>query len=146
MYRFLSGLLISPFYFPLSMGATSLLPALCLFALGLPTQQAKAAPTPYNVDLHITRRALPLPELPTANIDRSSLTVKDGGVLVHYISSNVDFATAAQAIIVIHGRQRDAANYFAGMQAAVEAANNSKVVIIAVRSLFISQIHEINKR
>src|SRR5258706_5779233 len=132
MRRFLSNLLISSPCLPLSMGASSLLPALSLFALGVPMQLAKAAPTTYNLDPHITRRASPLPELPTANIDRSSLTVKDGGVLVHYISSNVDFATATQAIIVIHGRQRDAANYFAGMEAAVDAAGKSKVVIMAV--------------
>ena len=139
MYRSLSSLLISSSCLPLSIWASALLPALSLFALGLPTQLAKAAPTPYNTDLHITRDALPLLappllELPTANIDRSSLTVGDGAVLVHYISNNVDFATATQAIIVIHGRQRDAGNYFAGMQAAVEAANKSKVVIMAVRS------------
>ena len=119
------------------MWASSLLPAISLFVVGVPTQLAKAAPTPYNMDLHITRHAPPLPELPTAYIDRSSLTVKDGGVLVHYISNNVDFSTATQAIIVIHGRQRDAANYFAGMQAAVDAANKSNVVIMAVRCPFL---------
>ena len=119
------------------MWASSLLPALSLLALGVPTQLANAAPTPYNTDLRISRRAPPLPELPTAYIDRSGLTVGDGGVLVHYISSNVDFATATQAIIVIHGRQRDAANYFAGMQAAVDAAYKNKVVIMAVWSPFL---------
>ena len=120
----------------LSICAPSLLPALSLFALSLPTQLAKAAPTTYSVDPHITRRASPLPEIPTANIDRLSLTVKDGGVLVHYISSNVDFTTATQAVIVIHGRQRDAANYFAGVQAAVEAANKSKIITMAVCFVF----------
>ena len=98
-------------------------------------QLAKAAPTACNLDIHITRGS-PLPELPATNIDRSSLTVKGGGVLVHYISSNVDFTTATQAIIVIHGRHCDAANYFAGMQAAVEAANKSKIIIMAVWALF----------
>ena len=104
--------------------------------IGVPTQLGKAEPTAYNTDLHMTSYADPLPELPTANIDRSSLTIKDGGVLVHYISSNVDFATSTQAIIVIHGKERDAANSFAGMQAAIEAANKSKITIIAVRSPF----------
>jgi predicted alpha/beta-fold hydrolase len=103
-------------------------------ALGAPMQPAKIATTPYNI--HITRQASPLPELPTANIDRSSLTVRDGGVLVHYISNDVDFATATQVIIVIHGLQRDANNAFAEMQGAVKAANKSKVVIVAVRSPF----------
>jgi len=113
------------------MWPSSLLPALSLLVVGVPTQLAKAAPTPCSMDLHITPRAPPLPELPTAYIDRSSLTVKDGGVLVHYISNNVDFFTATQAIIVIHGRLRDAANYFAGMQAAVDTANKSNIVIMA---------------
>ena len=98
------------------------------------------------MDLHITRRASPLPELPTANIDRSGLEVKGGGVLVHYISSNVDFSTAIQVVIVIHGRERDAANEFAGMQAAVEAANKSKVVVMAVRSLECCSDHQIDRR
>ena len=124
------------------MWASSLLPALSLLFVGVPTQLTKAAPTPDNTDL---QRAPPLPELPTAYIDRSSLTVKDGGVLVHYISNNVDFSTATQAIVVIHGRQRDAANYFAGMQAAVEAANKSNIVIMAVRSALLLK-HQINKR
>ena len=84
----------------------------------------------------MTSHADPLPEIPTANIDRSSLTIKDGGVLVHYISSNVDFATSTRAIIVIHGKERDAANSFAGMQAAIEAANKSKITIMAVWSPF----------
>ena len=108
-----------------------------LLSLRTLTQLAKAAPTPHNVDLHITPRASrpqrpPLPERPTAYIDRSSLTVGDGGVLVHYISNNVDFTTATQAIIVIHGFRRDAANSFADMQ---EATNKSKAVIMAVRPL-----------
>ena len=133
MYRFLSTLLISSFSLP---WALSLLPALFLLALGIPTQLAKGAPTPYNIELRATSNAPPLPELPTANIDRSSLTVKNGGVLVHYISSNVDFATATQAIIVIHGKERDAANCFAGMQAAIEAANKSRIAIMAVRPPF----------
>ena len=128
------------------MWAASLLPALSLLVLSVPTQLAKAASIPYNPDQHIIRRATPLPELPTANIDRSGLTVRDGGVLVHYISSNVDFSTATQAIIVIHGRDRDAANEFTGMQAAVEAANKSNVVIMAVRSLSYCSNHQINKR
>jgi hypothetical protein len=131
MYRPLSNLLISSFSLSLSIWAACLLPAL---SLGAPTRPAKVATTQYNT--HITRQAPPLPELPTANIDRSSLTVKGCGVLVHYISNNVDFATATQAVIVIHGRQRDAANYFAGMQAAVDAANKSKLVIMAVRVPF----------
>ena len=80
---------------------------------------------------------LPLPELPTANIDRSSLTVGDGGTLVHYISNNVDFTTATQVIIVIHGVQRDAANSFTDMQGAAEAANKGNVVIMAVGSPFL---------
>ena len=44
---------------------------------------------------------------------------------------------ATQAIVVIHGVQRDAANSFTDMQGAVEAANKSKVVIMAVRSPFL---------
>ena len=95
------------------------------------------------MDLHITSHAEPLPELPTAKIDSSSLTVKDGGVLVHYISTNVDFSTATQAIIVIHGKERDAANSFAGMQAAAEAANKSKIIIMAVRSPLLFQNHNL---
>ena len=122
---------------PLSRWPSCLLPALALLALGAPPQPVKAAPTPQNTGTNTISHAPPLPELPTANIDRSSLTVGDGAVLVHYISNNVDFATATQAIIVIHGRQRDAGNYFAGMQAAVEAANKSKVIIMAVRSPFL---------
>ena len=115
------------------MWASSLLPALSLLFVGVPTQLTRAAPTPDNKDLH---HAPPLPEHPTAYIDRSSLTVKDGGVLVHYISNNVDFSTATQAIIVLHGRQRNAAKHFAGMEGAVEAANKSNIVIMAVRPLF----------
>ena len=134
MYRLLFNLLISSSCLPLSMWASSLLPALSLFVVGVPMQLAKAAPTLYNMDLHISRRAPPLRELPTANIDRSSLTVKDGGVLVHYISNNVDFHTATQAVIVIHGRENVAADEFAGIQAAAGAANKSNVVIMAVRS------------
>ena len=133
IYGFPSNLLIS--CLPLSMWASSLLPVLFL-VVGVPTQLAKAAPTPGNMDPNITYRVPPLRELPTAYIDRSSLTVKDGGVLVHYISNNVDFPTTTQAIIVIHGHERDAAREFAGMQAAVEAANKSNVVIMAVRSSF----------
>ena len=119
------------------MWAASLLPTLSLLVLGVPTKLAKAAPNPYHTNLHITRRVPPLPELPTANIDRLGLTVKGDGVLVHYISNNVDFSTATQAIIVIHGRQRDAVNHFAGMQAAVEAVNRRNVVIMAVTSPFL---------
>ena len=128
------------------MWAASLLSALSLIVLSVPTQLAKAAATPYNANLHITRRAPPLTELSTANIDRSGLTVRDDGVLVHYISSNVDFSTATQVIIVIHGRERDAAKEFAGMQAAVEAADKSNVVIMAVRSPFLFyQMYQSNK-
>ena len=119
---------------PLSKWLSCLFPALALLALGAPPQPVKAAPSSQNLGPPTTSRAPPLPELPTANIDRSSLIVGDGAVLVHYISNNVDFSTATQAIIVIHGDQRDAGNHFAGMQAAVAAANKSKVVIMAVRS------------
>jgi folate-dependent phosphoribosylglycinamide formyltransferase PurN len=83
----------------------------------------------------IIRHSSPLPEVPGAKIDRSSLTVGDGGVLVHYISSDVDYGAATQAIIVIHGRQRDANNSFAAMHEAVETANQNNVVIMAVRAL-----------
>ena len=147
MYRFLSNLLISFSYLSLSMWASPLLPVFSLLLAGVPTQLVKAAPIRSNMDLNITRHSSPLPELPTAYIDRSSLTVKGGGVLVHYISNNVDFSTATQAIIVIHGRQRDADNHFAGMQAAVDAANKSNVVIMAVRCPFLFyQKHQTNKR
>jgi hypothetical protein len=78
-----------------------------------------------------------LPEVQGAKIDRSSLTVGDGGVLVHYISSDVDFATATQAIIMVHGVHRDAFNAFASAQGAVEARNGSSVVIMAVRTLVV---------
>jgi hypothetical protein len=137
-------MLISSSCLPLAMWASSLLSSLSLLALGLPIQPAKAAPTSYNVDPYITRRAPPLSEVPGATIDRSSLTVGDGGVLVHYISSDVDFATATQAIIVIHGRQRDADRYFASVQGAVEAASKSKVVIMAVRTPFLFLNYQIN--
>ena len=137
MYKFFSYLLISSSFLPLSMWASPLLPVLSLLALGVPTELTEAAPAPFNMNPNITRHSSPLPELTTANIDRSSLTVKGDGVLVHYISNSVDFSTATQAIIVIHGRQRDAANHFAGMQAAVEAATKSNVVIMAVRSPFL---------
>ena len=127
---------------PCLMAAVFFVFYLFLLSLHAPTQLAKAAPTPHNVDLQITPRASrhqrpPLPELPTADIDRSSLTVGDGGVLVHYISNSVDFTTVTQAIIVIHGFRRDAANSFADMQGALEATNKSKVVIMSVRSLLL---------
>ena len=94
---------------------------------------------------NVTRNSS-LPEFPTAYIDRSSLTVNGSGVLVHYISNNTDYSTATQAIIVIHGCQRDAGKEFAGMQAAVNAANKSDIVIMAVRCSFLfSQKHQINK-
>jgi len=135
MYRSLSNMMISSSCLPLSIWASYLLRSLSLLALGLPMQSAKAAPTLYKIEPNITRHTLPLSEVPGANIDRSSLTVGEGGVLVHYISSDVDFATATQAIIVVHGRQRDADRYFLSAKGAVEAANKSKVVIMAVRTL-----------
>jgi len=72
-----------------------------------------------------------LPEVPGAKIDRSNLIVGDSGVLVHYISSDVDYHTATRAIIVVHGLQRDANNSFVAIHKAVETANESNVVIMA---------------
>ena len=74
-----------------------------------------------------------LPEVPGANIDRSSLKVGNGGVLVHYISNDVDFAAATQAILTIHGVDRDANNSFASVHEAVKQANKSNIVVMAVR-------------
>jgi predicted alpha/beta-fold hydrolase len=81
------------------------------------------------------RHSSSLPEVPGAKIDRSSLTVGAGGVLVHYISSDIDYDTATQAIIVIHGLQRDANNSFVAMHRAVETANKRNVVIMAVSTI-----------
>jgi len=122
---------------PLWLWAAYWMHSLFLLALTLPTQPAKAAPTPQNGNSNITRHTLPLSEVPGASIDRSSLTVGDGGVLVHYISSDVDFTTATQAIIVVHGRQRDADRYFATVKGTVEAANKRNVVIMAVRTPYL---------
>jgi hypothetical protein len=97
------------FYF-IRMRAFSLFPSLSLL-LGLSTQPTRAAAN--REDINITRHSSPLPEVPGAKIDRSSLTVGDGGTLVHYISGDVGYNAATQAIIVIHGRQRDANNSFA---------------------------------
>jgi len=134
MYRSLSNMMISSTCLPLWIWASY---SLSLLALALPMQPAKAAPTARNIEPNITRHTLPLSEVPGARIDRSSLTVGAGGVLVHYISSDVDFTTATQAIIVVHGRQRDADRYFASMKGAVEAANKREVVIMAVSTPFL---------
>ena len=99
---------------------------------GLPGQPA---PTPYYIAPLNTRAAPPLPELPAASIDRSTLTVGDGSVLVYYISNDVDFATATRAIITVHGVKRDAHKSFTSMRGAVEAANKNDVVIMAVSPL-----------
>ena len=118
--------------------ASYLFPFLSLLFLGLPIQPATAAPTPRNLISRKTKakNSTPLPEVSGATIDRSSLIVgNSSGVLVHYISNNVDFSTASQAIVVVHGVNRDANNSFASVQAAVNAANKSDVVIMAVRTL-----------
>ena len=77
-----------------------------------------------------------LPEVPGAKIDRSSLTIGNGGVLVHYISTNPDFTTVTMAIIVVHGVNRDAYNAFATVQGAVKTANKGDVIIMAVSTPF----------
>ena len=115
------------------MSTSYLFPSWSLLLLGLPTQLARAAPTPTNMNPPAIYHTS-LPEVPGADIDRSSLTVGSGGVLVHYISSDVDFATATQVIIAIHGVNRDANNSFASVQGAVTMANKSNVVIMAVRT------------
>jgi len=100
---------------------------------GLPGQPA---PTPYYMKPLSTRSALPLLETPGAIIDRSSLTVGDNSVLVYYISNDVDFSTATQAVIVVHGVNRDANKAFASMQGAVETANKNETIIMAVRTIY----------
>ena len=98
--------------------------------LGAPSQPP---PTPYYFDPLSTRATTSLPDVTGADIDRTSLTVGGGGVLVYYISNDVDFATANQAVIVVHGLNRDADNSFADVRGAVKAANKEGVVIMAVR-------------
>ena len=93
------------------------------------TQLVLADPTPSEpTDGHTS-----LPEVPGAIIDRSSLKVGHSGVLVHYISDDVNFSMATQAIVAIHGLNRDANNSFASVQGAVKAANKSDIIIMAVR-------------
>jgi hypothetical protein len=102
--------------------------------LGLP---AEASPTTSTTDTSATQLASPLDEIPGATIDRSSLIVGDGGVLVHYISNDVDFETATQAIIVIQGILRNASDAYLGVQGGVQAANVENVVLLAVRTPFL---------
>jgi hypothetical protein len=77
----------------------------------------------------------PLPEVPGANISRG-LPIENTK-LVHYISSNVSFANATKALIVIHGALRDPWNSFVSGQIATGAAaaegllKNEEVVIDA---------------
>jgi hypothetical protein len=102
--------------------------------LGLP---AEASPTTSTTDTSATQLASPLDEIPGASIDRSSLIVGDGGVLVHYISNDVDFETATQAIIVIQGILRNASDAYMGVQGGVSSRGKwSNVVLLAVRTLF----------
>lgn len=67
------------------------------------------------------------------NINYTSLTVGASGVLVYYISSDIKFVTANQAIRVIHGLNRDADHSFPDVRGAAKAANNEGVVIMGVR-------------
>ena len=121
----------------LSRLSVSLFPSLSLLlGLGLSTQLVWAAPVPTSTSIPIVRHTS-LPEVPGATIDRSSLKVGNGGVLVHYISNDVNFAMATQAIIAIHGVDRDANNSFASVQGAAKAANKSNVVIMAVSAGFL---------
>ena len=99
-------------------------------------QPTEAGPTQRILDPHAIHQATPLQEIPGASIDRSSLIVGNGGVLVHYIS-DVDFATATQAIIIIHGVDRNASDAYIGVQGAAQAAGRSNVILMAVRTPFL---------
>jgi hypothetical protein len=80
-----------------------------------------------------------LPEVPGATLDHTTLIVEKGGVLVNYISNNVTFSTATQALIVIHGIHRDAWNVFIAAQESLAVASGIDIaiprstVIMAVR-------------
>ena len=100
-------------------------------------QPTEADPTQRIMAPHAAHDATPLHEIPGASIDRSSLIVGNGGVLVHYISNNVDFATATQATIIIHGVDRNASDAYIGVQGAAQAAGKSNVILMAVRTPFL---------
>ena len=80
-----------------------------------------------------------LPELPGATIDRNNLIVGKENVLVNYISNNVTFSTATQALIAIHGIDRDGWNAFMAAQKSLAVASRINItitrstVIMAVR-------------
>ena len=80
-----------------------------------------------------------LPNVSGATIDHTNLIVENGGVLVNYISNNITFATATQALIVIHGFHRDGWNAFIAAQESLAVASHMDIaiprstVIMAVR-------------
>ena len=99
-------------------------------------QPAEATPTSSADNAAPTKKlGQPLHEIPGVRIDRSSLTVGDGGVLVHYISDDVAFETATKAIIIIQGVLRNASDAYLGVQGGVQAAGVENVVLLAVRTL-----------
>ena len=108
--------------------------------LGLP---AEATPTSSDNAAPTTTLAKPLLEIPGARIDRSSLTVGDCGVLVHYISDDVAFETATKAIVVIQGQLRNASDAYLGVLGGVQAAGVENVVLLAVRT-FLNSIKCVN--
>ena len=109
--------------------------SLSFLVLCLPLQPTEAHPTQRDIDPYAI-----LHEIPGASIDRSSLIVGSGGVLVHYIS-DVDFATATQAIVIIHGINRNASDAYMSVQGAAQAAGKSNVVLMAVRTPFLILKH-----
>ena len=115
------------------MRAAYFFPSLSLLVLWLSVQPTKADTTQRNMDSDAIHHATPLQEIPGASIDRSSLIVGNGGLLVHYIS-DADFATATQAIIIIHGADRNASDAYIAVRGAAQAAGKCNVVLMAVRT------------